>query len=96
MYRKIEDFMDALVIKNPGQVEFHQAVREVIDSIWSYIQDNPQYLHANILDRIVEPERVDMFRVPWVDDKGNVNVNKGYRVEFNSSVGPYKEGLRFH
>ena len=96
MYRKIEDFMDVLIAKNPGQIEFHQAVKEVVDSIWSYIQDNPQYLHANILDRIVEPERVVMFRVPWVDDKGNINVNKGYRVEFNSAIGPYKGGLRFH
>ena len=96
MYRKIEDFMDVLIAKNPGQIEFHQAVKEVVDSIWNYIQDNPQYLHANILDRIVEPERVLMFRVPWVDDKGNIKVNKGYRVEFNSAIGPYKGGLRFH
>jgi len=96
MYKKVDDFMDTLIAKNPGQVEFHQAVEEVIESIWDYIQDNPQYLHANILDRIVEPERIIMFRVPWIDDKGNVNVNKGYRVEFNSAIGPYKGGLRFH
>ena len=73
MYKKVDDFMDVLIAKNPGQVEFHQAVREVVDSIWDYIQDNPQYLHANILDRIVEPERILMFRVPWMDDKGNIN-----------------------
>jgi len=96
MYKKVDDFMDVLIAKNPGQVEFHQAVREVVDSIWDYIQDNPQYLHANILDRIVEPERILMFRVPWMDDKGNINVNKGFRVEFNSAIGPYKGGLRFH
>ena len=96
MYKKVDDFMDALIAKNPGQVEFHQAVEEVIESIWDYIQDNPQYLHANILDRIVEPERIVMFRVPWMNDKGNINVNKGYRVEFNSAIGPYKGGLRFH
>ena len=96
MYRKVDDFMDTLIAKNAGQIEFHQAVQEVVDSIWDYIQDNPQYLHANILDRIVEPERTIMFRVPWMDDKGNVNVNKGYRVEFNSAIGPYKGGLRFH
>jgi len=96
MYKKIDDFMDNLISKNPAQIEFHQAVKEVAESIWEYIQDNPQYLHANILDRIVEPERVIMFRVPWTDDKGNINVNKGYRVEFNSAIGPYKGGLRFH
>ena len=96
MYKKIDDFMDNLISKNPAQIEFHQAVKEVVESIWEYIQDNPQYLHANILDRIVEPERVIMFRVPWTDDKGHVHVNKGYRVEFNSAIGPYKGGLRFH
>ena len=96
MYKTVSDFMENLTNKNPGQVEFHQAVEEVIESIWDYIQDNPQYLHANILDRIVEPERVILFRVPWSDDQGHVNVNKGYRVEFNSAIGPYKGGLRFH
>ena len=68
----------------------------MIASIWDYLQDNPAYLHANILDRIVEPERIIMFRVPWIDDQGNVKVNRGYRVEFNSAIGPYKGGLRFH
>ena len=82
MYKKVDEFMDSLIMKNPAQIEFHQAVKEVVESIWSYIQDNPQYLHVNILDRIVEPERIIMFRVPWTDDKGNVNVNKGYRVQF--------------
>ena len=96
MYKSIDDFMENLISKNEGQKEFHQAVREVVNSIWDYIQDNPQYLHANILDRIVEPERTIMFRVPWIDDQGNINVNKGFRVEFNSSIGPYKGGLRFH
>jgi len=96
MYNSIDQFMDAVISKNPEQVEFHQAVKEVVESIWDYVQDNPQYLHANILDRIVEPERVIMFRVPWVDDQKNVHVNRGYRVEFNSAIGPYKGGLRFH
>tara|TARA_B100000029_G_scaffold515219_1_gene621189 strand:+ start:895 stop:2232 length:1338 start_codon:yes stop_codon:yes gene_type:complete len=96
MYKSINEFMDILKNKNSGQVEFHQAVNEVVGSIWEYVQDNPQYLHANILDRIVEPERIIMFRVPWVDDQNNINVNKGYRVEFNSAIGPYKGGLRFH
>jgi len=92
----LESFMDEVVKKNPEQVEFHQAVEEVMESIWSFLEDNPHYSHANILDRIVEPERVLMFRVPWRDDAGNVQVNRGYRVEFNSSIGPYKGGLRFH
>ena len=96
MYNSINQFMDSVISKNPEQLEFHQAVKEVIESIWEFVQDNPQYLHANILDRIVEPERVIMFRIPWVDDKKNIHVNRGYRVEFNSSIGPYKGGLRFH
>ena len=96
MYKTSNEFIDNLVSKTPNEIEFHQAVKEVIDSIWDYIQDNPEYLHANILERIVEPERVIMFRVPWIDDQGNVKVNKGYRVEFNSAIGPYKGGLRFH
>ena len=96
MYKTSNEFMDYLIAKNSNEVEFHQAVKEVIDSIWDYIQDNPEYLHANILERIVEPERVVMFRVPWIDDQGNVKVNKGFRVEFNSAIGPYKGGLRFH
>ena len=96
MYNSIEQFMESLTSKNPEQVEFHQAVKEVIESIWDFLQDNPQYLHANILDRIVEPERVILFRVPWVDDQGNIIVNRGFRVEFNSAIGPYKGGLRFH
>ena len=96
MQISLDLFMDKVIQKNPEQVEFHQAVKEVMESIWSFLEENPQYLHANILDRIVEPERVLMFRVPWRDDQGNVNVNRGYRVEFNSSIGPYKGGLRFH
>ena len=96
MYKTSNEFIDCLVSKTPNEIEFHQAVKEVIDSIWDYMQDNPEYLHANILDRIVEPERIIMFRVPWIDDQGNVKVNRGYRVEFNSAIGPYKGGLRFH
>ena len=96
MYKTSDQFLENLISKTSNEVEFHQAVKEVVDSIWDYIQENPQYLHANILDRIVEPERVIMFRVPWIDDNGNVVVNKGYRVEFNSAIGPYKGGLRFH
>ena len=96
MINSLDSFMEAVVKKNPEQIEFHQAVKEVMESIWSFLKDNPHYLHANVLDRIVEPERVIIFRVPWRDDAGNINVNRGFRVEFNSSIGPYKGGLRFH
>ncbi len=96
MYKTVDEFMDKVIQKNPAQPEFHQAVREVIESLWDFLQDHPQYLHANILDRIVEPERVLIFRVPWRNDRGEVQVNRGFRVEFNSAIGPYKGGLRFH
>ena len=96
MYKTVDAFMETVISKNPAQDEFHQAVQEVVESIWDYLQENPQYLHTKILDRIVEPERVIMFRVPWRDDQGIVQVNRGYRIEFNSAIGPYKGGLRFH
>ena len=96
MYISVDQFMETVINKNPAEEEFHQAVREVVESIWDYLQDNPQYQHHKILDRMVEPERVIIFRVPWRDDQGNVQVNKGFRVEFNSAIGPYKGGLRFH
>lgn len=92
----ITDFMVALEAKTPGEKEFHQAVQEVVESIWDVYQKNPRYKKAKILERMVEPERVLMFRVPWVDDQGEVQINRGYRVEFNSALGPYKGGLRFH
>ncbi len=92
----LESILDRVRSKNADQPEFHQAVQEVLESIWGFLEDNPHYFHANILDRIIEPERVVMFRVPWKDDKGLVHVNRGYRVEFNSAIGPYKGGLRFH
>ena len=96
MYKSVDVFMKNVISRSPGENEFHQAVHEVISSIWGYVQDNPQYIHEGILDRIVEPERVIMFRVPWRDDRGKTQVNRGYRVEFNSAIGPYKGGLRFH
>ena len=96
MENSFEAYMEKLISRNPKQPEFHQAVREVLESIWSFLEENPHYIHANILDRLVEPERIVMFRVPWRDDKGNTQVNRGYRVEFNSAIGPYKGGLRFH
>ena len=96
MYPSIDSFLEKIKKDNNGEVEFHQAVHEVVGSIWSYLQNNPQYFHSSILERMVEPERVIIFRVPWRNDLGETKVNRGYRVEFNSSLGPYKGGLRFH
>jgi glutamate dehydrogenase (NADP+) len=96
MKSDMNEFLEALKARTPGEREFHQAVQEVVESIWDVYQKNPRYQKAKILERIVEPERVVMFRVPWVDDRGEVQVNRGYRVEFNSAIGPYKGGLRFH
>ena len=89
-------FMDEVIAKNPEQAEFHQAVDEVVESLWPVLDKRPEYRKAKILERVVEPERVIMFRVPWIDDKGGVQVNRGFRVEMNSAIGPYKGGLRFH
>ncbi len=88
--------MAKVIAKNPAEVEFHQAVHEVVESIIPFIEENPQYKDAKILERMVEPERVIMFRVPWLNDKGGVEVNRGFRIEMNSAIGPYKGGLRFH
>tara|TARA_Y100001978_G_scaffold18863_1_gene14658 strand:+ start:807 stop:2144 length:1338 start_codon:yes stop_codon:yes gene_type:complete len=96
MYNSIEDFMNKVKHKDPNETEFHQAVHEVVESLWDFLSSNREYMHSGVLDRIVEPERVITFRVPWRDDRGQVNVNRGYRVEFNSAIGPYKGGLRFH
>ena len=96
MYNSIEEFMSYIEAKNHGEKEFHQAVREVVESLWDFLKDHPDYVHAKILERITEPERVLMFRVPWRNDKGGIEVNRGFRVEFNSAIGPYKGGLRFH
>ena len=96
MRTDMNEFMQALIAKTPGETEFHQAVQEVVETIWDVYQKNPRYQKAKILERMVEPERVIMFRVPWIDDKGEVQINRGYRVEFNSALGPYKGGLRFH
>ena len=92
----IEDVMISVKAKNPSEPEFHQAVREVFDSLRLVLAKHPEYQSNRILDRIVEPERVLMFRVPWVDDQGGVQVNRGFRIEMNSAIGPYKGGLRFH
>ncbi len=93
---KMNDFLNQVEARDSGQEEFLQAVREVVESVWPIYESNPRYQEAKILDRMVEPERVIMFRVPWVRDNGEVMVNRGFRVEFNSAIGPYKGGLRFH
>ncbi len=92
----LEQLMDDVIARNPGEPEFHQAVREVAGSVELIFERHPEYRDARILERIIEPERVLMFRVPWVDDHGEIQVNRGYRVEMNSAIGPYKGGLRFH
>ncbi len=92
----VDGFMADLIAKNPGEKEFHQAVREVLESVAPYIVEHPYLMDQKILERIVEPERVIMFRVPWLDDEGEIHINRGYRVQMNSAIGPYKGGLRFH
>ena len=92
----MKEFLANNEAKNPNQPEFMQAVEEVVETIWDVYESNPVYVEANILERIIEPERAILFRVPWVRDNGKVQVNRGYRVEFNSAIGPYKGGLRFH
>jgi glutamate dehydrogenase (NADP+) len=96
MKAEINEFMESLKLRTPGEKEFHQAVQEVSESVWDYYQKNPKYQKNKILERMCEPERVIMFRVPWVDDRGEVQINRGYRIEFNSALGPYKGGIRFH
>ena len=96
MGQKIHDFMSEVAAKNAGETEFLQAVEEVAEAIIPFMEENPKYNNKMLLERMVEPERVLMFRVPWLDDNGNTQVNRGYRVEFNSAIGPYKGGLRFH
>ena len=92
----VQEIYDQVVKRNPGEVEFHQAVKEVLDSIEPVLAKHPEFVRAKIAERIVEPERQFMFRVPWMDDSGEIHVNRGFRVQFNSAIGPYKGGLRFH
>ncbi len=92
----IQGVYEQVLARNPGEAEFQQAVKEVLDCLGPVLEKHPEYVEAKILDRVVEPERQIMFRVPWQDDKGNVQVNRGFRFEFNSALGPYKGGLRFH
>jgi glutamate dehydrogenase (NADP+) len=96
MSNYLKDFLDEIKAKNPGQLEFHQAVYEVANSISLALERHPEYRKAKILERIAEPERVLMFRVTWMDDAGEIHVNRGYRIQMNSAIGPYKGGLRFH
>jgi len=93
---KVNEFMAKVIARNPGESEFHQAVQEVVESLMPFIEENPKYKHAKVLERMTEPERVIMFRVPWIDDKGEIQINRGFRIQMNSAIGPYKGGLRFH
>ena len=95
-YESVEHFLEQVAFRNPGQPEFIQAVTEVMESLWPFIQKNPRYAEHGLLDRLVEPERIVMFRVTWTDDHGAVHVNRGYRVQQSMAIGPYKGGLRFH
>jgi len=92
----LQPVYDSVLARNPNQPEFHQAVYEVLQTLEPVLEKHPEWIKAGIVDRLVEPERQIMFRVPWIDDQGNVQVNRGFRVQFNSAIGPYKGGLRFH
>ncbi|MFI5336136.1 MAG: Glu/Leu/Phe/Val dehydrogenase dimerization domain-containing protein, partial [Opitutales bacterium] len=92
----IKELIAETKVKNPAQTEFHQAVQEVAESLAVVFEKHPKYRKLKILERIIEPERVITFRVPWVDDAGEIQINRGYRIEMNSAIGPYKGGLRFH
>src|SRR5215831_617534 len=93
---EVDRFMQGLIRRNPGEKEFHQAVQEVAESLMPFLLENPRYRDAMILERMTEPDRVIIFRVSWQDDHGRVRVNRGYRVQFNNTIGPYKGGLRLH
>ena len=95
-YANLHEFLQYVADRNPGQPEFLQAVTEVMESLWPFIAKHPKYAEHGLLDRLVEPERVVMFRVSWVDDNGNVQVNRGYRIQHSMAIGPYKGGIRFH
>ena len=94
--KAVDQFMADVTARNPNEPEFHQAVREVLASVYPVVDANPAYREARVLERMVEPERVVMFRVPWIDDQGQMQINRGFRIEMNSAIGPYKGGLRFH
>ena len=92
----LNDLMARVEKRNAGEPEFHQTVREVLESLEPVLEKSPEYITSGVLERMVEPERIIKFRVPWIDDAGKVQVNRGFRIQFNSAIGPYKGGLRFH
>lgn len=94
--RSLDSFLQSIRLRDPQQPEFHQAAEEIFASLWPFLDKNPKYKKSGLLERLVEPERAIIFRVPWVDDAGTVHVNRGYRVQMNSALGPYKGGIRFH
>jgi glutamate dehydrogenase (NADP+) len=96
IHAKVDAFMKQVEAKNPGEKEFLQAVHEVVETVMPYVEANPKYKKAKVLERMTEPERVIMFRVPWIDDKGEMQINRGYRIQMSSAIGPYKGGIRFH
>ena len=93
---EIDQFMRGLKRRNPGETEFHQAVQEVVESITPFVHEHPEYRDGYLIERLTEPDRIIIFRVAWMDDQKNIRVNRGYRVQFNNAIGPYKGGLRFH
>ncbi|MEG1770370.1 MAG: Glu/Leu/Phe/Val dehydrogenase dimerization domain-containing protein, partial [Comamonas sp.] len=95
-YESVGHFLEQVAQRNPGQPEFLQAVTEVMESLWPFIEKNPKYAENGLLERLVEAERTVMFRVTWIDDKGQVQVNRGYRIQHSMAIGPYKGGLRLH
>ncbi|RZJ17311.1 MAG: glutamate dehydrogenase, partial [Haliea sp.] len=95
-HQTVEGFLGQLAQRNPGQPEYIQAVTEVMESLWPFLEKNPKYAAHGLLDRLVEPERIIIFRVCWVDDRGEVQVNRAYRIQHSLAIGPYKGGLRFH
>src|SRR5690554_1653973 len=96
MTESLNELLSNLEQNTPCETEFHQAVKNFVEAVWEYYLQRPQFQRAKILERMVEPERTIIFRVPWIDDKGEIQINRGYRIQFNSAIGPYKGGLRFH
>ncbi len=92
----VEKIMTGLIQNHPGEIEYHQAVHEVLVSIEDVYNNNPHFESVSLIERLIEPDRVLIFKVPWTDDEGSVHVNRGYRIQFNNAIGPYKGGLRFH
>src|SRR5690554_8196163 len=95
-YKSVHDFLNIVAERNQGQPEYIQAVAEVIESLWPFIEKNPRYVNYGLVERLVEPERIIQFRIAWVDDNGDVQVNRGYRIQHNSAIGPYNGGIRSH